>query len=668
MALAGSWQVDEVSRWLWPALLLLLLHIFFHLTSPREKPLPVFVEGAASSPLRTGSSSVEQRGMVVVTGGTGFLGSAVVRQLVQRGRSVCVIDRALPSTERSVDGVTYLIADLAYNAFDTKEGGSGHTTQNYIYTCFKGADAVVHVAGCVCLMDNPGLLHNAHIVATANVIRCARLAGVRALVFTSSGGAVTSPLLEDPQLRVPCDIVLPKNFPFASHYSRTKYVAERLALSANSKSFAGCALRLPGLYGLGDSLIVDPLLSGQMTHVPCGGDECLIDFCYVENAAHAHCVALDGLLGSSSVAGRAFNVTNGEAETVPVVLMWNKLLQICRPEARPLQPLPYAVAYLIACITEAIDWFTAGRVPYPQAAVWSLTRCSLGFATTPVTLQLSSDLGYTPIFTTEQSFYDIRDKLRHQQGEEVKASRSASDASDGCSNANNAPKHARVRKRRASPSPSPPPTTPTTSQLRAAGAPDWTLPPLSDKPVQRILDRLSGPKPTIPELLLTASGLVLGVVIAAHEALSGWSRAQWWCAIGFGLIDGSAAVQCTTAQSKRWYHADGGLPQRLGLVIIAETAAQCIVVGFLYAESSPLLYGAATGGWFTLCIAALICAPLHIQRPLATQLFLCTVVALVLSRRAQLLPYTPGAEWVRASSATCSPLCLHSLGISWFGS
>ena len=91
---------------------------------------------------------------------------------------------------------------------------------------------VIHAAGCVCLMDNPGLLHNAHVVATANIVRCSRLAGVKALVFTSSGGAVTSPFLDEPQLRVPCDLVLPKDFPFASHYSRTKYqVRSRCAQS-----------------------------------------------------------------------------------------------------------------------------------------------------------------------------------------------------------------------------------------------------------------------------------------------------------------------------------------------------------------------------------------------------------------------------------------------------
>ena len=111
MLLAGSWQQHTVDlvlvRWssVWLLLGLSLLHLCFRLTSPREKSLPV-LEGAAATPLRT-TASKSQRGLVVVTGGTGFLGSAIVRQLVQRGRSVCVIDRVLPSTERRVDGVAY---------------------------------------------------------------------------------------------------------------------------------------------------------------------------------------------------------------------------------------------------------------------------------------------------------------------------------------------------------------------------------------------------------------------------------------------------------------------------------------------------------------------------------------------------------------------------------
>ena len=108
----GSWQQHAVDLVLggrcsstWILLGLLLVHLCFRLTSPRDKPLPVF-EGAAATPLPAAAPNNSQvRSVVVVTGGTGFLGSAIVRQLVQRGRSVCVIDRVLPSTERRVDGV-----------------------------------------------------------------------------------------------------------------------------------------------------------------------------------------------------------------------------------------------------------------------------------------------------------------------------------------------------------------------------------------------------------------------------------------------------------------------------------------------------------------------------------------------------------------------------------
>ena len=53
-----------------------------------------------------------------------------------------------------------------------------------------------------CYLDAPRA-GNAHVVVTRNVVRCARLAGVRSLCFTSSGGAVTSPWVRTPQLRVP---------------------------------------------------------------------------------------------------------------------------------------------------------------------------------------------------------------------------------------------------------------------------------------------------------------------------------------------------------------------------------------------------------------------------------------------------------------------------------
>ena len=115
-------------------------------------------------------------------------------------------------------------------------------------------------------------------------------------------------------------------------------------------------------------------------------------------------------------------------------------------------------------------------------------------------------------------------------------------------------------------------------------------------------------------------------------------------AVGIGVIDGAAAVQCATAQSKRWYHAGGRLPSQLALIIAAETVLQCCVVGYLYADSAPALFALRTGGFFALGIASLRLVPLHAQRPLSVLLFFCGAV--LSSEQAGLLPPTPGAEWM----------------------
>ena len=137
------------------------------------------------------------------------------------------------------------------------------------------------------------------------------------------------------------------------------------------------ALRLPGLYGLGDRLIVDPLLEGTMSAAPSGGPAVVVDFCFVENAAHAHCVAVDALLRRpESVAGRVFNVSDDDPR--PPLALWNELLRVCKPEAAQVGELPLMAAYSVACLTEAVDWLFSGRVPFPKHPVWSLTRASVG--------------------------------------------------------------------------------------------------------------------------------------------------------------------------------------------------------------------------------------------------------------------------------------------------
>ena len=163
-------------------------------------------------------------------------------------------------------------------------------------------------------------------------------------------------------------------------------------------------------------------------------------------------------------------------------------------------------------------------MPFPRNAVWALTRASLGFATTPISLQLSPDLGYEPLFTTEQSFYDIKDKwLQKTDGGGGAAIAAQGSSSRGGGKAK------RKSRPGASSSPAAPLAKADPSDPRSAA--DWSARPLSTNPLQRVLDRLSGPEPSFWELALTSCGLLLGCFVASNQALPVSPQAIYRCLV-----------------------------------------------------------------------------------------------------------------------------------------
>lgn len=73
---------------------------------------------------------------------------------------------------------------------------------------------------------------------------------------------------------------------------------------------------------------------------------------------------------------------------------------------------------------------------------------------------------------------------------------------------------------------------------------------------QRVLDILSGPAATSWETMLTMVAMLGACAVAYDEAAAvrtNWTSAQCVVAGVFAVMDGAAAVQCCTAQSKRWY-------------------------------------------------------------------------------------------------------------------
>ncbi len=152
----------------------------------------------------------------LVTGGTGFIGSAVARALITAGYQVRVLVRE-SSDHTNLDGL-----DVDIVEGDLVEADS-------LLHSVVGMDTVFHVAADYRLwVPDPEVLYKINVHGTRELLKAARLANVKRVVYTSS--VATLGLNDD---GTPADETTPVSLSdMIGHYKRSKYVAEQLALEA----------------------------------------------------------------------------------------------------------------------------------------------------------------------------------------------------------------------------------------------------------------------------------------------------------------------------------------------------------------------------------------------------------------------------------------------------
>lgn len=314
---------------------------------------------------------------VLVTGGGGFLGQAIVRLLLGRGTDVAVLNRSR-YPELDDLGVDCHQGDIA--------------DRQTVIDAARSCDAVIHVAA----RAGPGLyrpdFERPNVEGTRNVLAACETHGIASLVHTSSPSVVhTGGDIEG------ADESLPYASHFHSPYPETKAEAERLVLAANGPALKTCALRPHLIWGPGDNQLVPRLIEkNRAGRLRLPDADKKIDTVFIDNAALAHVLALDNLQGRATAAGNAYFISNGEP--LPNGEIIERLLR-ASGEAPRIGSVPYPAAMAIAAMVEAL-WRLSRRRDDPP-----LSRFVVNHLATAHWFDLGAarrDLGYEPEVSIEE--------------------------------------------------------------------------------------------------------------------------------------------------------------------------------------------------------------------------------------------------------------------------
>ena len=269
---------------------------------------------------------------VLVTGGGGFLGRALVQHLLAAGHTVRSFARgAYPELEAL--GVEVQRGDL--------------TDAAAVRRACAGCELVFHNAARAAVWGSYAAFHGPNVVGTRHVLDACRQEGVGRLVFTSTASVVFG-------RRDICggDESLPYPARPASPYAATKAEAERLVLAADSPALRAVSLRPHLIWGPGDTQIVPRIIAqaraGKVMRVGDGTN--VVDTTYIDNAAAAHLLAAAALLANPRASGRPYFISNGEPANLWALI--DRILAAAGlPPVRRSVPAPVAVA--LGAVVEA---------------------------------------------------------------------------------------------------------------------------------------------------------------------------------------------------------------------------------------------------------------------------------------------------------------------------
>jgi dihydroflavonol-4-reductase len=284
----------------------------------------------------------------LVTGGTGFVGANLVRELLRDGRAVRVLAR--PGGDRRA---------LAELDVDIVEGDLLDAAS--LAKAVRGVETVFHVAADYRLWaPDPAVIYRANVDGTRALLQACADAGVRRIVYTSSVGTLGIPKDGSPGSETTpvtlTDMVGP--------YKRSKFLAEQVALGFARAGLPVVVVNPSAPIGPWD---VKPTPTGQMVLDAVQGRlfatvDTGLNLVHVRDVARGHLLAeTRGRVGERYILGHA-------AGNMSLATIGRAIADIAGSRA-PRVRIPFAVAWCAAACSEGFARLTGGVPKVPLDAV-----------------------------------------------------------------------------------------------------------------------------------------------------------------------------------------------------------------------------------------------------------------------------------------------------------
>ncbi len=260
---------------------------------------------------------------ILVTGGTGFIGSYIIEELLEHDYHVKILTRR--SIDRWGNNIEVVKGDI--------------TIPDTIREAFKDVEAVFHNAAYAMDYGRKKDMYNVNVAGTENIAKLCIENDIDRIIYTSSAGVygfpdTKEPITEDSPKK-------PLNY-----YQKSKLLGEK-ALNKYREEIKTSAIRPPlvfGAGGVGTKIILDKLVDGSMIIIGDGNN--IISVVHPRDVAKCLRLALE-----KDNIGTAFNVVSFTATINDFIGTLSEKLGVKKPDKH----VSFWIAYIIGFLSEYLS-------------------------------------------------------------------------------------------------------------------------------------------------------------------------------------------------------------------------------------------------------------------------------------------------------------------------